>query len=96
MVWGASYPVAKGALVHAPVLLLIFYRFLATVLVMSAIARRDLVAAPGWDWLAGAVLGDILFSIFLAETWGVAMTTATNTALITSLGMIFTPFSTTG
>ncbi|RWR27216.1 DMT family transporter [Sinirhodobacter populi] len=92
VVWGASYPVAKGALAHAPVLLLIFYRFLATALVMAAIARRDLAVAPRRDWLAGAVLGGILFAIFLAETWGVAMTTATNTALIISLCTVFTPF----
>lgn len=92
VVWGASYPVAKGAITQAPVLLLIFYRFLTTALVMSAIARRDLSDAPKRDLLAGAVLGTILFAIFLAETWGVALTTATNTALIISLCTIFTPF----
>lgn len=92
VVWGASYPVAKGALAHAPVLLLIFYRFLTTALVMSTIARRDLATAARRDLLAGAVLGGILFAIFIAETWGVALTTATNTALIISLCTIFTPF----
>jgi drug/metabolite transporter (DMT)-like permease len=92
VVWGASYPVAKGALADAPVLLLIFYRFLVTALVMTAIAWRDLAAAPRRDLLAGAVLGGILCAIFLAETSGVALTTATNTALIISLCTIFTPF----
>ncbi len=91
-VWGASYPVAKGALAHAPVLVLIVYRFLSTALVMSAIARRDLAAASGRDLLAGMVLGGILSAIFLAETFGVALTTATNTALIISLCTILTPF----
>ncbi len=92
VVWGASYPVAKGALGHAPVLLLIFYRFLATALVMGAVARADLAAAPARDLRAGALLGGILCTIFLAETWGVALTTATNTALIISLCTVFTPF----
>jgi drug/metabolite transporter (DMT)-like permease len=92
VVWGASYPVAKGALAFAPVLLLIFYRFLTTALVMSAIAARDLATASRRDLLAGVTLGAILFSIFVAETWGVALTTATNTALIISLCTIFTPF----
>lgn len=91
VVWGASYPVAKGALDHAPVLLLIFYRFLVTAAVMAAIARRALAAAPRGDLVAGAALGLILFAIFLAETWGVALTSATNTALIISLCVIFTP-----
>ena len=34
--WGASYPVAKGALAHAPVLLLIFYRFAITASILSS------------------------------------------------------------
>lgn len=92
VVWGASYPIAKGALVYAPVLVLIFYRFLITSLVMSAIAQRELRKARRQDLIAGAVLGVILFAIFVAETAGVAMTTATNTALIISLCTIFTPF----
>lgn len=92
VVWGASYPLAKGALLHAPVLLLILYRFLITAAVMTAIARPALVRAPRRDLAAGVVLGTILFAIFLAETTGVAMTTATNTALIISLCTVFTPF----
>ncbi len=92
VVWGASYPVAKGALVHAPVLLLIFYRFAITALVMAAIAWRDLAAASRRDLGAGLILGAILTGIFLAETWGVALTSATNTALIISVCTVLTPF----
>ncbi|MDE4176708.1 DMT family transporter [Phaeobacter sp. PT47_59] len=92
LVWGASYPVAKGALAHMPVLLLIFYRFALTALVMTSVAYRDLRRAPRRELSAGALLGAILCAIFIAETRGVAMTTATNTALIISLCTIFTPF----
>ena len=92
LVWGASYPVAKGALAYMPVLLLIFYRFTLTAVVMGAIAHQELRRAPRRDIRAGAVLGAILCAIFFAETWGVSMTTATNTALIISLCTIFTPF----
>ncbi|MDS9469988.1 DMT family transporter [Paracoccus sp. MBLB3053] len=91
VVWGASYPIAKGALAHAPVLVLIFYRFVVTALAMSAIARREILAAAPRDLAAGAVLGAILCAIFLAETWGVAMTSATNAALIISLCTLLTP-----
>lgn len=92
LVWGASYPVAKGALAHMPVLLLIFYRFALTALVMTHVACRDLRAASWRDLAAGALLGTILCAIFFAETWGVSMTTATNTALVISLCTILTPF----
>lgn len=92
VVWGASYPVAKGALAYAPVLLLIFYRFAITASVMTAIARRDLASASRRDLGRGLILGTILAAIFLAETWGVALTSATNTTLIISLCTVLTPF----
>lgn len=92
VVWGASYPVAKEALIYAPVALLIFYRFLIAALIMSALAWRDLVDASCRDLLSGGILGTILFLIFVAETLGIALTTATNAALIISLCTVFTAF----
>ena len=92
LVWGASYPVAKGALDYMPVLVLIFYRFALTALVLGVLAFRDLRAAQRGELVAGTLLGAILCAIFLAETWGVSMTSATNAALIISLCTIFTPF----
>ena len=91
LVWGASYPVAKAALCDAPVLVLIFYRFFITAVVMSAIAWQELVTTSGGERMRGLLLGAILFAIFLAETHGVALTTATNTALLISLCTVFTP-----
>jgi drug/metabolite transporter (DMT)-like permease len=92
VVWGASYPVTKGALAFASVLVLIFYRFVATACVMGLAARRELVSAPRSDLLRGAVLGTILAAIFVAEIAGVALTSATNAALVISLCTLFTPF----
>ncbi|MEI4485639.1 DMT family transporter [Frigidibacter sp. MR17.14] len=92
VVWGASYPVAKGALLQAPVLLLIFYRFALTAVVMGALAAPGLRRAARGDLAAGAALGAILSAIFLVETWGVAMTSASNTALLISLCVVLTPF----
>ncbi|WP_209021352.1 DMT family transporter [Paracoccus ravus] len=92
LVWGASYPVAKRALTQFPVLLLIFYRFALAAFLMTILAWHDLRAAPPRDLWAGVLLGGILGAIFLPETWGVSMTTVTNTTLIISLCTIFTPF----
>ena len=91
VVWGASYPVAKGALAYAPVLVLVFYRFLLTAVVMLGVAWRDLSAASTADRACGLFLGAVLFSIFLTETYGVGLTSATNTALIISLCTVLTP-----
>ncbi|MEM9348648.1 MAG: DMT family transporter [Pseudomonadota bacterium] len=90
--WGASYPVAKEALTHAPVLALIFYRFVLAAIVMSVVSYRELRRIRGPDITVAALLGCILWAIFLAETWGVALTSATNTALLISLCVVFTPF----
>lgn len=92
VVWGASYPVTKSALAYAPVLVLIFYRFVVTAGVMSVAARRELASAPRGDILRGALLGVILAAIFISEIAGVARTSATNAALIISLCTLFTPF----
>ena len=92
VVWGASYPVTKSALAYAPVLVLIFYRFIATACVMGLAARRELAVARWGDILRGAMLGSILAAIFIAEIAGLALTSATNAALIISLCTLFTPF----
>ncbi|WP_051158768.1 DMT family transporter [Rhizobium grahamii] len=90
-VWGASYPVAKGALLYAPVLILILYRFLITTIVMAVAARHEIASICWGDCIRGIVLGTILFSIFITETYGIASTSAMNAALIISLCVIFTP-----
>jgi drug/metabolite transporter (DMT)-like permease len=90
--WGASYPVTKGALAYAPVLVLIFYRFAATACIMGLAAHRELATARRGDILRGAVLGAILAAIFISEIAGLAQTSATNAALIISLCTLFTPF----
>ncbi|KQT44470.1 hypothetical protein ASG43_14095 [Aureimonas sp. Leaf454] len=92
LVWGASYPATKSALAYAPVLVLIFYRFTATACLMGLAARRELASAGRGDVLRGAVLGTILAAIFVCEIAGLAMTSATNAALIISLCTLFTPF----
>lgn len=91
LVWGASYPVAKGALAVAPVFVLVVLRFALSGLLTAAVARSELALAPYADLARGAVLGAILFLIFAAETFGVARTTATNAAFLISLCTVLTP-----
>ncbi|RYY12762.1 MAG: DMT family transporter [Alphaproteobacteria bacterium] len=92
VVWGASYPVTKAALAHAPVLTLIFYRFFITACAMSMLAHRELASASRGDLGRAAILGIILSAIFMAEIGGLVLTSATNAALIISLCTLFTPF----
>lgn len=92
VVWGASYPVTKSALAYAPVLVLIFYRFVATACIMSLATRRELASARRSDVIRGVMLGTILAAIFISEIAGLALTSATNAALIISLCTLLTPF----
>lgn len=93
VVWGTSYGVAKGALAFYPVLGFLAVRFGLTFAVLlpallraSAAERRDALAA-------GLPLGGLMLGIFLCETFGLALTQASNAAFLISLCVVFTPFA---
>jgi drug/metabolite transporter (DMT)-like permease len=93
IVWGTSYGVAKGALVFYPVLGFLAVRFgltfvllLPALLRATALQRRDALAA-------GLPLGGLMLGIFLCETFGLALTQASNAAFLISLCVVFTPFA---
>ncbi|MDC8772303.1 DMT family transporter [Roseateles albus] len=92
MVWGSSYGVAKGALAFYPVLGFLALRFSVTFgLLMPALLRAD--AKQRRDALVcGLPLGGLMLAIFLCETFGVALTQASNAAFLISLCVVFTPF----
>lgn len=87
IVWGTSYGVAKGALLFYPVLGFLAIRFLLTFILLLP-ALRD---QPLRSLLPGLPLGLVLLTIFLCETYGVAITTASNAAFLISLCVVFTP-----
>jgi drug/metabolite transporter (DMT)-like permease len=90
--WGASYSLAKIAVLFYPVLGFLAVRFCVTSLLLS----------PAWFTLSrqkikdvlkvGVPLGLILLSIFISETYGVSLTSASNSAFLISLCVVFTPF----
>ncbi|MGK9066897.1 DMT family transporter [Stutzerimonas chloritidismutans] len=88
VIWGSSYAVAKQALLFYPVLGFLAIRFgLTFVLLLPQLrgaGRRAL--------RPGVPLGLIMLGIFLCETWGVMLTSASNAAFLISLCVIFTPF----
>ncbi|MGI4813044.1 MAG: DMT family transporter [Janthinobacterium lividum] len=90
MVWGSSYGIVKGALVFYPVLGLLALRFGLTFAVLSPALRslRQVRAST----LAGTFgAGGLLLGIFLAETFGILLTGASNAAFLVSLCMVLTP-----
>lgn len=92
IVWGASYGLAKGAVAYYPVLGFLAIRFCLTSAILAP-ALRGMSRAHIRDCLApGIPLGGILLAIFVCETFGVALTRASNAAFLIGLCVVFTPF----
>lgn len=90
IVWGTSYGVVKDALVFYPVLGILLLRFGLTFAVLSP-TLRSLRHAKATE-LAGALgTGVLLLGILLAETFGIALTRASNAAFLISLCVVLTP-----
>lgn len=91
-VWGGSYAVAKQATQQLPVLEFIALRFGLTFLVLLP-ALRSLFGVRWRQGLAvGGLLGANLLAIFVCETFGVSLTSASNAAFLISLCVALTPF----
>lgn len=90
IVWGSSYGVIKGALMFYPVLGLLMLRFGVTFVILSpALGELRHVNARTLRGVFGA--GVVLFGIFLCETFGVLLTSASHAAFLISLCVVFTP-----
>jgi drug/metabolite transporter (DMT)-like permease len=91
IVWGGSYSAAKIATEQVPVLQFLVLRFGLTFLLLLP-ALRGLRTASRPAALAGAgLLGANLLAVFICETFGVSLTTASNAAFLISLCVAFTP-----
>jgi drug/metabolite transporter (DMT)-like permease len=91
-VWGASYSATKLATHQLPVLEFLVLRFGLTFLILLP-ALKALARVPWRSALGGAMLlGANLLAVFMCETFGVSLTTASNAAFLISLCVAFTPF----
>lgn len=91
MIWGSSYSVVKTALAHYPVAGVIAIRFLLTALLLLPYWLQ-LASAKKHAVLAAALPTSLaLLAIFLAETNGVALSSAGKAAFLISLCLLLTP-----
>ena len=91
IIWGTSYGFTKEALLYVSVPAFLALRFLLTFLLLSPALLADLKRGLAQDLPAACLTGLILFSIFLAEVYGVAHTSAANAAFLISLCVMLTP-----
>lgn len=86
--FGATFVVVKSALDSIEPLAFVAWRFLIAAAVLAALALPRTKAL----WWHGTVAGTALFAGFALQTAGLQFTTASNSALITALYVVFTPF----
>jgi len=91
-IWGSTFIITKELLQSVPPFTYIAIRFSLAALVFGSLAFR---ALRGWDrrtFLHGLVLGLLLFAGFALQTMGLETSTASKSAFITGLMVVFTPF----
>lgn len=90
-IWGSTFIIVKDSLDAINPVVMVGYRFLLAAIVMGAylwLARKPLFK----DFKAGALIGIVLFFLYVPQTVGLGYTTASNSAFITGLFVAFVPF----
>lgn len=93
LIWGATFPATKAALEQIPPLSFLFLRFLlgAALVWMWFVVARHRVHRSGPVLRASAVATVFLFLGYVLQTVGLHHTSASNSAFITALYVIFVP-----
>ncbi len=88
-VWGATFYLVKDSLSGIAPETLVAYRFLlSAALLIPFVARKN---RPLKHLKEGAILAVLLAILYIAQTVGLKYTTATNSAFITGLFVVFVP-----
>ena len=94
LIWGTSFFIMKNALDVMPVFFLLAIRFMAGGLLLAAIAwKKWREFTPDYLW-RGAVIAGFLFLAYAVQTFGLARTTPSKNAFLTSVYCVLVPFLT--
>lgn len=91
MIWGGTFVVNKIALVDTSPLLFITIRFFIASLFFVVFFRKSIFPLPAGALLHGGLLGVFLFLGFSTQTLGLVHTTASKSAFITGMMVVFVP-----
>lgn len=89
--WGGTFPLVKEAIVDLPVMAFLWVRFLLAALLLLVFAGRSIFTLGRRGVGRGILLGTLLFLSYLFQTWGLELTTSTNTGFLTGLNVIWVP-----
>lgn len=91
LIWGGTFAISKLGLREISPLFMLAVRFTAASLLLLLLFRRTLFPLDAAQVRKGCVLGLFLFLGFAAQTVGLTMTTASKSAFITGLMVVFVP-----
>ncbi len=89
-IWGSTFFLVKGALDDIDPVVLVAYRFLLAGLILLAyllLSGRSVIK----DLKQGAFLALIIWTLYISQTVGLGITTASNSGFITGLFVAFVP-----
>jgi drug/metabolite transporter (DMT)-like permease len=90
-IWGGTFAVVKLGMQDVSPILLIAIRFVVAALIVLALSFRTLFPIPFASIQKGSLLGLFLFFGFLTQNIGLTITTASKSAFITGMMVIFVP-----
>ena len=95
-IWGGSFVVMKDALVRMDVNSFLGWRFMIATLLLIAMRPQTLKHFNKKFLLKGVVVGSLLGSGYIFQTFGLTQTTVAKTGFITGLYAVFTPLLAAG
>lgn len=91
VVWGSTFVLTKFILEDTSPFVYVAIRFAAASILFAALFFKRLKTIPQDAVLKGGVLGIMLFAGFVLQTIGLKYTTASKSAFVTGLMVVFTP-----
>ncbi len=90
--WGATFPIVKDAITEMPVMAFLWVRFAIAAILLAFIAgRRRIASLDRRGWRLGILLGTLLFTSYLFQTFGLERTSSANAGFLTGLGVVWVP-----
>lgn len=91
LIWGWTFVLVKESLREIGPFAFLFYRFMLASIILLILSGPRLKRVEARVWLEGALIGVALFGGYAFQTWGLRYTTATNSAFISGLAVVFVP-----
>lgn len=89
--WGMTFVVVKDAIARVGVFVFLSQRFIASFLILAAIAGWGGRTPDGATIARGLVLGAVLFPVYAFQTVALRHTSASNAAFLSGLGIVIVP-----